>query len=275
MSPSRLVLVLLFAFGSSLARAQQTAQQSSLPTAQVSQRDPQALSVLTQALSAAGGSALVGSHQNYTGTGSITYYWANQEVQGSVNMRSRGTGQFRLDATLPNGVRTWLVNDQTGLIREPTGYTHEIPFHNAVNFGSLTLPYPALTAALNDPGATILYLGSVTNNGRNTYQIRVQRIPIDAEPSGVLHTLSTKDFFIDATNFQIVSTLDMVHPDLNYNQDYPHEITFSDYRAVNRVLVPFSTQERVAGQHSWTIQLTGIDLNPELTDEDFQMQELN
>jgi hypothetical protein len=45
---------------------------------------------------------------------------------------------------------------------------------------------------------------------------------------------------------------------------------FSDYRAINGILVPFSITERVAGQTTWTIQLSQIAFNTGLGDTDFQ-----
>jgi hypothetical protein len=260
-------LVLSFTLIASFS-PQLSSQQTASPSVQ---RDAQALAVLAQVMNAAGGVAALSAIHDFTGSGTIVYNWANQDVHGAVVVRGRGTTQFRLDASLPDGVRTWIVNDQSGSIRETNGHTHEIPFHNAMNFGSLSFPYAALVAVLNDPSATIRYLGSATNNGRSVHQIRVQPISLDIEPSGLLHKLSTKDYFIDANTFQILSTLDMVHPDRDFYDEYPHEVTFSDYRRVNGIPVPFSVEERVAGQHAWTMQLSSVNLNPGLSDQDFQL----
>jgi hypothetical protein len=267
MSPSRLVLVSLVVLTSHFAAAQQPTP----TTAQAPQRDPQALSVLAQSLAAAGGAPAIAAIQGFVATGNVTYYWANQEIQGSVIVRSRGANQFRLDANLPDGVRTWLLTNDIGTIRESSGYTHEIPFHNAINSGSLTFPYPFLIAALNDPSTTIEYLGSVTNNGHTAYHIRIEPIPLEREPSGLLRRLTTKDLFIDAASFQVQSTLDKVHPDYDYSQDYPHEIRFSDYSEINGILVPISCSERVAGQLTWSLKLAVFELNSELTDNDFEL----
>ncbi len=37
------------------------------------------------------------SVQDFTASGTITYYWAGQQVQGPATVRGRGTDQFRLD----------------------------------------------------------------------------------------------------------------------------------------------------------------------------------
>lgn len=244
------------------------AQQTTTSTVQ---RDPQAIVLLQQSLNAAGGASAIAAIRDYAGSGTITYFWAGKEVRGEVQVYSKGIAQFRLDATLPDGVRSWAISNQAGSVRETTGYTHEIPFHNAIDFGGLTLPYSLMSAALNDPSSTIQYVGPAVKNGRNAYQVRVQSIPIDFEPSGLLRHLSTKDIFIDTNTFQVLSTLDMVHPDQDFYQEIPHEIAFSDYRAVNGVLLPFTFQETVASQHTWTIFLNSINVNSGLSDAKFQL----
>ena len=47
--------------------------------------------MLTQALNAAGGTSAVSMIQDFTGTGTITYFWAGQEVSGPVTVRGLGT----------------------------------------------------------------------------------------------------------------------------------------------------------------------------------------
>src|ERR1700722_2251304 len=95
------------AFGSvcilaSIPAAQQTP--SAPPTVQ---RDPQAITILTQALNAAGGTSAVVGVPHYTATANVTYYWAGEQVEGTAVLKGRGTGQFRVDATLPDGMRCW------------------------------------------------------------------------------------------------------------------------------------------------------------------------
>jgi hypothetical protein len=249
------------------ALAQQTTSSSPPPV----QRDAQATALLKQVVSAAGGAAALAAIQGFTANGNVTYYWANKEVQGPASILSLGLGQFRIDAQLPNGTRTWLVTNGTGSIRESDGSVSQIPSQNAVNLGSLTLPYPLIVAALNDTSMAIEYLGTSVKNGRNAYQIRIHPIGLDADPSGALYKAAAKDFFIDATSFQVISTLDMVRPDLSYDQKCPHEITFLNYSTASSILVPFSVREQVAGQQTWTVQLTNIDFTAVPSDQDFQL----
>ena len=239
--------------------------------AQTVQRDPQAVGILSQALSAAGGVAPLSAIQDFTASGTITYYWAGKEVQGSVTTRGRGTGQFRLDASLPNGVRSWAVNNGTGSVKEVDGTTTPIQYHNTINFGSLTFPFKYLVTALQDTSTSISYLGLVTTDGRQAYHIRLRKVfAPNADPNGIRSKLTTRDFFIDAGTFYVLSTLDMVHPKNRSTEDRPHEMHFSDYRPVNGILVPFSVTEKGGGQRLSTIQFNQISFNTGLRDTDFE-----
>jgi hypothetical protein len=242
-------------------------QQTSAPTIQ---RDQQALTVLTQVLATAGGQAVLGAIQDITGTGTITYYWAGDEVQGTVTVKGRGVGQFRLDAILSNGTRSWAVNNGTGFEKEPDGTTSQIPYHNTLNFGNLTFPLYFLSAVVQDTSTSITYVGMETKNGSQVHHIRAQKVfGRDADPSGILGKLTRRDFFVDCTTFQVVATLDMVHPARASTLSYPREMQFSDYRTINGILVPFSIMEVATGQRTYSIQLTQVTFNSGLQDSDF------
>ncbi len=262
MSRARPAFLLFFALFGQLALAQQTAT--------TVQRDQQALTVLTQVLKAAGGQAALETIQDITGSGNITYYWAGEEVQGTVTVKGRGIGQFRLDATLSNGVRSWAVDNGTGFEKETDGTVKQIPHHNTVNFGNLTFPLSFIAAVAQDTSTNITYVGLETKESSQVHHVRMQKaFASTADPSGILSKLTIRDFFIDSTTFQVVSTLDMVHPADASTIDYPREMRFSDYRNVNGVLVPFAIVEVATGQRTYSIQLNQVTFNSGLQDSDF------
>jgi len=233
-------------------------------------RDPQAMAVITKALNAAGGVSALAAIQDITATGTITYYWAGEEVQGTVKVKGRGTGQFRLDATLLNGVRSWAVNNGTGFVKEMDGSNNQIPYHNTVNFGNLTFPLYFMSTVAQDTSTSVIYVGLETKNSNQVHHVRTQKVfPSNADASAILTKLTTRDFFIDSATFHLVSTLDMVHPVNASTIDYSHEMQFSDNRFVNGVLVPFSIVEVATGQRTYSIQLNQVTFNTGLQDSDF------
>ena len=239
------------------------------PTAQ---RDPQATTVINLALNAAGGIAALSQIQDYTGSGTIVYSWADSQVQGSVTVKGRGLAQFRLDATLPAGVRSFIVSNGTGSLRELDGTTTPIPYYQAVNFGSsVVFPLVHLLAALLNTSTNITYQGLVTRAGHQVHDIRVQGLSAPAATTaGVQANIPAQDFFIDSSTFQLISTLGKAYPKDGSLSAAPAEVQFSDYRQVNGILLPFAVTTLIAGQSASAIQLNQVTFNNNLTDSDFR-----
>lgn len=236
-------------------------------------KDPQAVLVFTSCLNAAGGIQSLAAIQDFTGRGNITYYWAGQQVQGSVIFRGRGSDQFHLDASLPSGTRSWAVGSRSGSLKEVDGTLHKIPLQNALNLGGLSLPYLGIATALSDTSAAISYVGLVEFGGRKVYQVRVRRtFGLHVTDPAYFSTLPSKDYFIDAVTFLVLKTEDMSRSLDPPVQEYPHDVLFSDYRQVGGVVVPFSIAEEVNGQKTWTVQLDSVTFNAGLTDADFQFR---
>jgi len=124
------VLFLLMAAGGLAQDASTTASQDQSPAS----NDSEAVAILNQALAAGGVS--VSSTQSFSASGAITYYWAGKEVKGSVVVRGRGADQFRLDAVLPEGTRSWAVSWGKGSIKEADGKRATIHQFNALNDGA-------------------------------------------------------------------------------------------------------------------------------------------
>jgi hypothetical protein len=232
---------------------------------------PQGVGILQQSLSAAGMSAV--TIRSFTASGTITYFWGTQPVEASTTVRARGGDQFRLDAKLPNGVRSVSTGQQGGGRKDADGKLASIPAHNTLAAVIPTFPYPSIAAALGDPGVTISYLGTVDDGGRRLQDVRVTRsFPKAADPDGVLAQLSAIDYFIDSQTLLLAKAIDQVHPKESAGESYPREMQFEGYTAFNGIAVPTVVRERIAGQSTWEFRLTDIDFNSNLTDSDFLLQ---
>jgi hypothetical protein len=266
--PLAVAIILLLSTLSASLTAQQAIQAPAVPV-----RDQQAVSVLTQSLSVAGGLPTIAAVLDFKATGNVTYFWAGEEVTGSTTIKGRGTDQFRIDSAVSNGTYTLLVNNKSGEVKDIKGKTTPITFANAAKKGNLIFPLAEIAARVQDTTVGITYIGLTNFNGQQVHQIRTRRIlTADTGHSQTINTLTTRDFFIDPQTFQVVATLDQVHPENNTQVDISHQITFSDYRPVNGILIPFSISEKIAGQITWTIQISQITFNNGLGDIDFQPQ---
>jgi uncharacterized membrane protein len=228
-------------------------------------KDPQALTILTQVLANAGGVALLGGVQDFIGTGKITY---SQPSTMTVPVIVRGTTseQFRIDATLPAGVRSQAIANGVLTARTESGAV--VPFQIQVPTcpGRVILPYLLVVSALSSPDFTVSYKGTVNLDEHSANQIEVQEvIPGLAGVGKDFREYHTVEFFVDSSTFQILMMQDTVP------QHLVRQTVFSNYQALNGVLVPLSISEQSGGLPTWTIQLNQITFNSGLQDSDFQL----
>jgi hypothetical protein len=240
-------------------------------------QDPQAVSVLNQALAVAGGATSVKAVTDYTATGSITYHW-NPEEQGTVTLLGLGFDQIRLDANLSRGIYSSVISaGQTStktedgkLAQYPPSYS--VPTSDAYEYqppmfpGSFVIPQMQLVPMLNSQRYNISYKGIVQLDGNSVHDVLVQRVvPGQTQPDHMTeyHTI---EFFIDATTFQIVMTQDIVPKHII------HQVRYSDYRLVNGVLIPFSISEQMGDQRTRDIQLSQMSFNAGLQNSAFAIQ---
>lgn len=243
---------------------------SAVSTQAQAQQDPQAISVLTQSLTAMGGLTAVNGIQDFTETGSITYNWANAPVQAPVTVQSMGVTTFRFDSSLSNGTQTWAVDGMTGVLIAPAGTRQPSAFYNLYTAGSLTLPALRVVAVLQSSSLNITYVGPVTLNGNATYQIHcvLPSNPSNPLPPG-LTAYGTFDLYIDATSLLVDSLQETTYSNSNRQVSFAHEIDFSNYQIVSGVSAPFAITESVGGQQTWTMALNSLSFNSGLTESVF------
>lgn len=183
-------------------------------------------------------------------------------------MRGRGAGQFRLDAVLPEGARSYVISGWRGASRESGGKFKRIPLHNTINIGVLTFPYLTVSAALNDPLAAFSYVGPAEYRGRQVHQVRVRR-GIEAAKDGIIERLRTTDYFVDVETSLVLKTLDETHPVENLDEQYTQEIELESYTTIDGAAVPLVVRRKVSGQAVWELRLAEVKFNVGLTDADF------
>jgi hypothetical protein len=270
-------VLVCFLFFAVSAEAQQTQPtQTSQPQSPAPQ-DAQAVSVLTQALTVAGGLPAIEAIADYTATGNVTYHW-NPEEQGSVTIRGLGQIEIRIDSILPSGQHSEAIHDgQTArkkpnekLWQYPPPYpvpsSEAFPYQPPMFPGSFALPQAQLVVVLNGARFSILYKGIVALDGKSVHDIGVQRVLPGATQPDSMAEYHSIDFFIDSSSLQVVMTQDSVPNHII------HQIRYSDYRPVNGVLVPFSITEQMGGQKTRDIQLNQVNFNGSLQDSDFVLQ---
>lgn len=234
------------------------------------QRDQQALAILAQTIAAAGGSQSIASIQDFTEKGTVEYNFADP-VTGSVTVKGRGLHQIRIDADLPKGMRTTVVNGKSGSMKEVDGRSWPINGQSAADLGSFTLPLLPLTGAMIDSSTSIIFGGLVNHNGSSAYDIRLQTAYTQQQdPTGHRGAEEARDFYIDPKTFLVVAVSGRLYFRGGPNdKGVPHEILYSNWQSVNGIMMPLAIVESVRGVTGFTIELSQVTYNSGLSDSDF------
>jgi hypothetical protein len=226
--------------------------------------------ILTNALNAVGGTSLLQQVRDFTAKGEISFFWAGGEIHTTATVYASGADRFRLDADMPEGVRSLVVTGLGGLLKNADGTVRTIPLHNSINLGILSFPHLKLLSALSDGLTTVSLLGTSTVNDRVAYQVRVQQnFPKEFDPGGALTGLCKTDYLVDAETGLILKSVDMTHPDYTMTEDFAHEMEFDNYVGVNGISLPGLIREKIIGQTVWEMRLTGFAFNAGVTDLTF------
>jgi hypothetical protein len=232
-------------------------------------KDPQAVSVLNQALGVAGGAAAIGAITDYTATGTVTYPGdSGTNVSGTITISGRGLNQYRTDEVLPSGPVSLSIDRGFIQAKAADGTVRWVPYAAPTITGSTTLPSLQLAALIVDPNVLLIYKGVVSQGGISVHDIKAFRMfPAQPNPSGPYLDLSNAELFVDTSTLQLVSAQDMIRG------GGVRSIQYSNYKTINRVGVPFSVTEQIGSTVTRQVQLNQISFNMGLQDSAFEISQ--
>ena len=246
--------------------------QLSTPTPAVPIRDAQAVRVLRQALDAAGGQSAFPAISGYTASGTITHHWGEKDEQGTVTLNGRASGDFRMEESLPSGIRSWASISGKAQTKAEDGTITEIIGSSILSPSGFLNPYFLLAQALRGKFYAVSYKGQTTVDGNVADNIQIRRAILLSDGTFQAVEIGALDVFIDAGSFRVLMTRDQDRPSRNSSEGPPHELRFSDYRTVNNVLVPHSVVESIDNQETWRIQVSSFEFNSGLSDSSFSLR---
>lgn len=232
-------------------------------------KDPRAVSLLNSSISAFGGSSALSAIQDFQSSGTITFAW-DQSTQVPATVKNLGN-QFRLDATLSSGTRSWAVGAGSGVLVDTDGTRTPYSAQTSYSLRTLTFPVLDLLAAIADPNASISYIGAVSSDAGPAIQVHVQEVYAPSiDPTGGMSAAQARDYFIDPNTFLLVEIRDNQSSG-GSSQLYTHSVIFAGFTKLNGIEVPLLITEMVAGQKTWVLQLSSVTFNVGLTNTDFQL----
>jgi hypothetical protein len=230
------------------------------------------LAILSQTIARGGGQALITSIRDLTESGTATFNF-DGELRASMTVKSKGLRQIRIDADLPEGRRSTVVNGSGGLLKEANGQFRAINEQSADDLRDITFPYLPIMAALQDFSTNITFMGLVMHSGAPAYELRIEKAHAPGHASRRQRASHPRDFYVDPKTFLVMAISDQIR-----NQDdprdggVPHEVLYSNYQAQNGIAMPMTIREQVRGAAGISMELSQVTFNSGLTDSDFSEQ---
>jgi len=263
MRRSRVALLFIFV----LAVVSAAAQQSSAPTAQTLQRDPQAVTILQQTVAAMASSAPTDS----SATGSVTIVEGSSTETGSIKILTLGPSQTSETITLPREQR--VVVYANGDAKETAAsQSSNPPLELAISDQCPDFPLPVMLAALNNPDEAFNYVAAETLDGTAVQHIQFWNSFTSNPHLQNLAPFSAKDVWIDSASGLPLKIAYSRRAGSGATPAVPVEVFFSNYTKVNGVLYPFQINKSYNGTPWETITIQSVSFNTGLTTAQFQVE---
>jgi hypothetical protein len=283
-------VIAVFCFASIATPAQQATASAAPPVT----NDPQAVALIQRALAALTGGVPV---SDVTLTGTALWFAGSDNETGTASLMATSAADSLVNLAFSSGNRreirnhfavplpgTYPANSQSAQVQQGAGaysgtdgVLHPIVPHNLFTTATWFFPAYTLSALLTAPNYTLNYVGTETQNGVSVVHVSAVRFfPGLANDPGrmgnLLRSLSQMDIYIDPNTSLPVSLVFNIHPDVNAFSAAPVQIQFSNYQAVNGVLIPEHIQRYVNNGLSLDIQISSVTMNSGLSSTLFQLQ---
>jgi len=235
------------------------------------QSDPQALSLVSQSMTALTGGTSI---SDVTLSGTATWSNGTANETASATLMAKGSGESRFDMTLSAGPRSEIRNDASttsqGESLATDGSVNPWAYQNCLVNAAWFFPQLSVLGATGESTLIFLYVGQETRNGGTVWHIQSYRYSQSNTPT--TRQLSTMDIYLDAATFLPSAFVFNVHPNNDSTQSIPVEVDFSAYQALSGVQVPFRIQRYVAGNLGFDLSVTSAQFNSGLPDSLFAIQ---
>lgn len=204
--------------------------------------------------------------------GTVSFTQGSTTDSGPITLKARLSGESRVDMALSGGAVSELRI--SGSDPQFKSYRNG-SWTNAATHNSWTDTnwfFPAISGLLRGSvGSFNLTDTSLDANSpriHQTWQIAGQK----SDATALIQQLSTVDYDLDPVSYLPVDVSFLAHPEDDFNRGILVEATFSDYRDVSGVMVPFHIKRFVNGTLELDITISSAMINPGLSDSDFIAQ---
>lgn len=218
--------------------------------------DTGALTELLAHLKAVGATPWTGMQ----GTGQITY--GDDTSTYSATLTVLGNTNFRLDADTQQGQFSIRISGSQGETQDAKGQQTLILPNTAAS--GLVQFQLVRQANFPNPKTSLLDRGTVAVDHQTLHRLTYEfPAVVAALPMQKQQTIAT-DLYFDPATHLLVKSANTIRINGAGNHDFLREITYEDYRQVGASMVPFRYTETLNGQRLWTLQLSDVQLSPNL-----------
>jgi len=225
--------------------------------------DPQALTVLKQAIANMGGSAPGDS----TASGTISTTAGGSTENGAIVVLTRGTDQTSEQIQTADGSTS--VYSQGSASQVQGGKVKPLPLERAVTAQSADFPLPLFVGMLNDSDSAYVYVGLETLNGTSAHHVQLWNSFVSTPKLSALAAFSVRDIWINASSSLPVRISYADHFGEGSSGSVAFDVTLSNYATFSGIQYPLSIQKSVNGTPWATIKINSVVFNTGLTDANF------
>jgi hypothetical protein len=263
MRAARLVLSLLcILFSFTRLNSQQPA-----PTPQ---RDPQAISVFNQLVTATGW----GSYSppvDAVISAKATENVVETQSPISLTLKVKGCHEFRIDAKDTTGGRSSIVHGDSAANFTSSG-SRTVPAHSALSLRPLALPFFCGIGLPLASNISLRYLGTEDVGGQPAQKIESSQASSPNDPLGTFREKTSRlTIWVSAATGLPIQIASIRASEDNPSASVTTIRTFSDYRLVNGTAVPFHQEEWIGERLLHTLQISSVTFNNGLSDADFTL----
>jgi hypothetical protein len=237
--------------------------QTPTATSAAPQRDPQAVVLLQNSVSAMGSLP-----SDSSASGNITIVAGSLTEQGTIHILTRGTSQTSV--TVQAGVVNWSVifsGGQSNRIEE--GTTKALPLELSASSQSLHFPLPFVYNLLSNPDFSVQFVAQESLGTSTVNHIHVQNTFASQPLSQFLSEFTSADVWLDASTGLPAKISLARRLGGGSAPRIPISISYANYQSVSGVQYPFTIQEFITETLWGTTHIQSVSFNSGLTDTNF------
>jgi len=245
------------------------AQPTAVAPQPVAQRDPQALSLLSQSLAAMTKGQPISDIKLQA---QVTRTAGSETDTGSATLEAAAYDKSNTNLAFTSGTRGEIRNGTSGVWSAADGQNHAIPMHNTWTAAAWFAPALVIQSWVQDPSFSLAYVGAEDRNGAQAQHIRASHIlAVSGSPNipAQIAQLSAMDIYLDAQSLLPVALAFNTHPDNDLGLDLPVQVTFATYQVSSGMMAPSRIQSFLQNALLLDLTVTSTSANNGLAASDF------